>query len=96
MSGAMSNSISLSAFSCDVQAYVDEVVQRGTSLVLERDHTPIATLSPVADPRSAGTLAEAFAALPRLPDDDAEAFAHDVGDARQTQNEEAIRDPWDS
>ena len=86
--------ISITEASHQLNALVDRVSDEGIIIELERDHEPIACLSPLRSkkPLMACDLNAFFASLPSLGDD-AEAFARDVEEARKSFPPEA--DPWE-
>lgn len=77
--------------------FLNRVAYRGERFVLTRGGKDVAELIPTAP---AGTrladLPEILRGLPRLADDDAEAFAADLDGIRERANREKPRDVWAS
>lgn len=76
--------------------YINRVAYRGESFVLVRGGKPVAELSPVPTGTRLGELSALLASLPRLGEEDAEAFAEDIGRARAELHAIPPRDPWAS
>jgi antitoxin (DNA-binding transcriptional repressor) of toxin-antitoxin stability system len=66
---------------------LNEIKYKGTTYTIERSGKPIAELSPVSSSVRKKTLSELSSILDSLPKlgDDAEVFAEDVKDVRNTQ-----------
>jgi antitoxin (DNA-binding transcriptional repressor) of toxin-antitoxin stability system len=76
--------------------YLNRVAYRGERFVLVRGGKSVAELSPVPRGTRLGDLPGLLASLPRLSDDEAEAFARDLVRARDELDALPPRDPWDS
>lgn len=76
--------------------YINRVAYRGESFVLVRGGKPVAELSPVPSGTRLGELSALLTSLPRLGEDDAEAFAEDIDRARDELHAIPPRDPWAS
>ena len=89
--------ISVAEASRDFRAVVDRVKQ-GIAIELEDNELIVATISPAppTPPRVCRTMNDLAALLNSLPDlgDDAEAFARDIEEARNSYLPET--DPWES
>ncbi len=89
--------ISVAEASQDFRAVVDRVKQ-GMAIELEDHELVVATITPAPPtlPRVCRTMNDLAALLNSLPDlgDDAEAFARDVEEARNSYPPET--DPWES
>ncbi len=95
----MKERISIADFQQDAATYVKRVTMDGVVFVLEQDHRPVATISPIRTrhERRAEDLPALLASLPRLSPGEAEAFARDLDEARYPSDAgERLRDPWDS
>lgn len=74
--------------------YINRVAFRGERFTLTRSGRPVAELAPVPRGERAGDLPALLASLPRLGEEEAEAFGADLATAREALGE--LRDPWDS
>lgn len=89
--------ISIAEASRDFRAVVDRVKQ-GMAIEVEDNELVVATITPAPPipPRVCRTMNDLAALLNSLPDlgDDAEAFARDIEEARNSYPPET--DPWES
>ncbi|MGH7448221.1 MAG: type II toxin-antitoxin system Phd/YefM family antitoxin [Longimicrobiales bacterium] len=76
--------------------YINRVAYRGERFVLVRGGRAVAELTPVPSGARLGDLPALLASLPRLSADDAERFADELGEARQSLNATPPADPWAS
>ncbi len=76
--------------------YINRVAFGGERFILMRGKKPVAELRPVVTGRRLGDLPELLTSLPRLSDEEADAFAGDIERARADLDAEVIRDPWES
>lgn len=83
------------AFAANAADYVRRAEHDGESFTITRAGEPVAVLAPVCRGVRVGDLPELFAALPRLSDEEAEAFAADIAAARAELNAEPLPDPWE-
>ena len=90
----MGNSVTITELLANPADLVQKVVQDQQTLVLTDGDRPVAEIRPLESPKKGKTLAEVFASLPRLPPDEAEAFARDIEEGRRWLNQLPIRDPW--
>lgn len=92
----MTRSVAIADLLSDPAALVRRVVSdRETVVLVDGDH-PVAEIRPVSKPKSERTLGEVFAALPHLTPEEAEAFGHDIDEARKAADRIPMRDPWES
>ncbi len=86
--------ISVTDAAHDFVKLVERVERRRESAVITREGRPIATLVPVDRPAATcEELAARLAAIPRLPPDEAEAFANDIEEG--IRNLPPLKSPWD-
>lgn len=83
------------AFAANAADYVRRAEHAGESFTITRAGEPVAVLAPVRGGVRMEDLPELFAAMPRLSDAEAEAFAADIASARSELGAEPLRDPWD-
>lgn len=76
--------------------FINRVAYRGEHFVLERGGRPVARLVPVPQAGRLGDLSELMANVPRLGQEEAEAFARDMEDASDGLPPLAEGDPWES
>ncbi|MGH9947016.1 MAG: type II toxin-antitoxin system Phd/YefM family antitoxin [Pyrinomonadaceae bacterium] len=74
--------------------YLNRVAYRGERFILTRGNKPIAELRPVPTGRKLSELPEIFASLPHLTQEEADDFARDIEEARNSVRKENY-DPWD-
>jgi prevent-host-death family protein len=82
------------AFAANAAEYVRRAEHAGESFTITRGGEPVAVLAPVRGGVRVKDLSRLFAAVPRLNDEEAEAFAADVASARPELGAEPLRDPW--
>jgi prevent-host-death family protein len=82
------------AFAANAVDYVRRAEHAGESFTITRAGEPVAVLAPVRGGGRIEDLPELFASLPRLSDEEAEAFAADIAAARAELNAEPLSDPW--
>ena len=77
--------------------YLNRVIYKGESFVITRGNRPVAELRGSSrQPMTSDELAAMVEALPRLPEDDVEAFAADVESARASADTGLPKSPWES
>lgn len=76
--------------------YINRVAYRGERFVLIRGGKPVAELSPVPAGTRLRDLPALLESLPRLTEDEADAFSEDVGRARDELDAPSPEDPWAS
>ena len=76
--------------------YINRVVYRGEHFVLMRGNKPVAELGPVPAGRHLAELPGLLRSLPKLSEDDADAFGDDLAEARSMLSATDVRDPWAS
>jgi antitoxin (DNA-binding transcriptional repressor) of toxin-antitoxin stability system len=76
--------------------YINRVAYRGERFVLLRGGKAVAELSPVPSGTRLGDLPALLASLPGLPEEEAEAYAEDLAQARARLNDMPSRDRWES
>jgi len=76
--------------------YINRVAFGGERFILMRGKKPVAELRPIAMGRRLGDLPELLASLPRLSEEEADAFADDLNRARADLDAQVLRDPWES
>ena len=81
-------------FAANVAEYVRRAEHAGESFTITRAGQPVAVLAPVRGGVRMESLPELFAAMPRLSDEEAEAFAADIASARPGLDAEPLHDPW--
>lgn len=81
-------------FAANVAEYLRRAEHAGESFTVTRAGQPVAVLAPVRGGVRMEDLPKIFAALPRLGDPEAEAFAADIASARADLDAEPLRDPW--
>lgn len=73
--------------------YINRVVYRGESFILTRGNKPVAEIRPLRKGVTGKELLEIFQSLPHLSPENAEAFAKDVYEARDSARVEDYN-PW--
>lgn len=76
--------------------YLNRVTFRAERFIILRSNKPVAELRPLPAGRRLGDLAGIFESMPRLTDDELDAFARDIEDGRSDLVANPIRDPWAS
>jgi antitoxin (DNA-binding transcriptional repressor) of toxin-antitoxin stability system len=76
--------------------YINRVVYRRERFILLRGGKPVAELSPVPSGTRLRELPALLASLPRLSEEEADAFLEDLARARAELGAAPDRDPWDS
>lgn len=76
--------------------YINRVAYRRERFLLLRGGKPVAELSPVPQGTRLGDLPGLLESLPRLSEDDAEAFTDDLERARDELEAHGPEDPWES
>ncbi len=92
----MSKTVTLDELARDLPGYITEVADRGEHVFLKRGRRVVAELRPVRRSVKLRDLPRLFESLPHLSDEDAEAFARDVEEARTLMNRAEVRDPWET
>ncbi len=77
----------------DWASLIEHVARDNTPVEIERNNVPLVRITPVRRPITMADLNEIFAKAPRLGDD-AEAFARDVEEYRNSL--QPPKDPWES
>jgi prevent-host-death family protein len=83
--------VDAAAFARDAADYVHRAEHGGESFTITRAGEPVAVLAPVHGRARIADLPELFAALPRLGDAEAEAFAADALAVRAELNPAPLR-----
>ncbi|HLM65947.1 MAG TPA: type II toxin-antitoxin system Phd/YefM family antitoxin [Longimicrobium sp.] len=86
--------VGVQEFAANVAEYVRRAEHAGESFTVTRAGQPVAVLAPVRGGVRMENLPELFASMPRLSEEEAEAFAADVASARAELDAESLRDPW--
>jgi prevent-host-death family protein len=86
--------VGVDEFAANAAEYVRRTEDEGASFTLTRAGQPVAVLAPVHRGMRIEDLPRLVAALPRLGDEEAEAFAADVLSARAALPGEPPRDAW--
>jgi prevent-host-death family protein len=81
-------------FAANVAEFIRRAEHAGESFTITRVGRPVAVLAPVRGGVRMEDLPELFASLPRLSEEEADAFAADVASARAGLDAEPLRDPW--
>jgi len=76
--------------------YINRVVYRGERFVLLRGGRPVAELTPLPAGTRLGDLPDLLASLPRLSEEEAEAFGGDLERAREELRSHEPPSPWES
>ena len=76
--------------------YVNRVAYRGERFTLLRGGKPVAELAPVPLGMRLGDLPNLLASLPRLSEEEVEAYASDMEEGRRQLSEIGVDDPWAS
>ena len=76
--------------------YIGRVTYRHERFILLKGKRPVAELRPTVGGMALRELPDLLASLPRLAEDDAEAFIEDISKAREDLPAEGPRDPWES
>lgn len=76
--------------------YVSRVAYRNETFVLHKGNKPVAELRPVPFGRRLGDLPGMLRSIPRLNDEEADAFSRDIDAARASLATDKLRDPWAS
>jgi prevent-host-death family protein len=82
-------------FAANVAEYLRRAEHAGESFTITRAGQPVAVLAPVRGGVRVEDLPQLFASMPRLSEEEAEAFAADVASARAGADADSLRDPWD-
>jgi prevent-host-death family protein len=90
----MSRTLTVTEMSRKFAEYINRVAYRGESFILTKGNRPVAELRPLPQGRKLSELAKIFASLPHLDPEDAEQFAKDIDDARNSLPREDY-DPWE-
>ncbi|MCW5557186.1 MAG: type II toxin-antitoxin system Phd/YefM family antitoxin [Verrucomicrobiae bacterium] len=86
--------ISVTEAARDFLTLMERVESRRESAVITREGRPVATFVPVDQTaQTSEELAERLAAIPRLPSEEAEAFARDIEECIQSLP--PLKSPWD-
>ncbi len=81
-------------FAANIAEYLRRAEHAGESFTITRAGHPVAVLAPVRGGVRVEDLPELFAAMPRLGDVEAEAFAADIASARAALGAEPLYGPW--
>ena len=92
----MKPSISVTDAQRNFADYINRVVYRGEHFLLVRGGKPVAELSPVPSGLRLTELPALLDSLPRLGEEEAEAFGHDLEQSRSELAGVQLRDPWGS
>lgn len=76
--------------------YLNLVVYKRESFVLQKGRKTIAELRPLPAGRRLGDLPALLRSAPRLSESDASSFEKDINDARAELDSIPLRDPWAS
>ncbi|HEX2204475.1 MAG TPA: hypothetical protein VHG91_14285 [Longimicrobium sp.] len=91
----MTDRPSVAEFERNCSAYIDRVAS-GERLILTRGGEPVVELRPVRKGRPLYELGQLLASLPRLTDEEADAYLADIEKARDESSGPPFRDPWAS
>lgn len=88
--------ITITSLARNLADFVNRVAYRGDRFTVMRGKRPVAELIPVPSGRRLADLPGALAALPRLGEEGATAFARDLAEARGELRDLDEADPWAS
>ncbi len=76
--------------------YINRVAYRGERFLLTRGNRVVAEIRPVPEARKLSELAALLKAIPRLGEEEAEAFALDWASSREDVGGPGSEGPWES
>ena len=91
----MSEIIPVSEFERRLSDYIDRVANGRECFVLERGGKAIAEIRPAREGLTLGELPAVLASAPHLTQEEADAFARDIEQARKELPKVMPRDPWE-
>jgi prevent-host-death family protein len=74
---------------------VDRVANKGEQFLLIKGKKPVARIMPIVTSKKLRELPDIVARLPKMSGEDLSAFEQDVIKARQLEQMEGLRNPWE-